>query len=94
MLIRKVKQFDLFSETMSFNYRGQERYSTCLGSILSFLVYSLVLLYSSEKFFIMYNYEDTNFITKIIKEQDQSSLLYQETEGNTVYFIAELGAPD
>ena len=51
---------DLFGESIGFNIDGSERSSSCVGSLISLVIYILVFVYGIQKFITLLEYGDTN----------------------------------
>ena len=43
------KKVDAFGERLDFNVNGRSRFNTGLGSIVTILIYALVLIYAQQK---------------------------------------------
>ena len=52
---------DKYRESPSFSITGSSGYPSICGTLISLLVLAVVIPYGSNKFFIMKDYEDTNF---------------------------------
>ena len=57
----KVLQIDKYGESASFNISGRSSYTSVYGTIISMLVFIVVIPYGVNKFVVMKNYEDTKF---------------------------------
>ena len=60
-LIRNFKQIDLFATDITFNENGASSFSTVFGACLSLLIALIVAAFGINKFFIMFNFDDTNY---------------------------------
>ena len=57
----KVMQIDKYGESASFTIAGRSSYPSVYGTIISMLIFTVVIPYGFNKFIVMKNYEDTNF---------------------------------
>ena len=53
------QSIDLFSRHVHLRSNNKQSYTSSIGAIVSFLIMSVLLIYSSNKFFIMKDHEDT-----------------------------------
>ena len=62
-LNRKVSNilhnFDFFGHPITVNYRGNDKYQTSFGSLVSIICFALMLAFSLFKFKTMVNRDDT-----------------------------------
>ena len=65
-----VKQIDTFGDSVAFNIKGNTRYPTWPGAILTVLIYFLIISYGLEKFTTMIYYGDTSFQLSTNRLQD------------------------
>ena len=57
----KFKQIDFFATDIAFKENGGNSFGSIFGACISLLIALVVASYGLNKFFIMYNYEDSNF---------------------------------
>ena len=57
-----IKSFDKFGDTVNFNIKnGSPVYRTWPGTVISLIIYSLILIYGGQKFLIMWSFDDTKY---------------------------------
>ena len=54
-----LRSIDLFSREVHLRSNNKSNYTSSIGAIVSFAIISVLLIYSSNKFFIMKGHEDT-----------------------------------
>ena len=54
-----VMRFNLFGETVNFEIRGQAAHKSFTGLVLSFGIFTTLLAYGTNKFFVFKDYQDT-----------------------------------
>ena len=81
------KSLDLFGSTIGFQIRGNEAYNTIPGALISLIIYVIVLIYGTNKFFKMYNNLDTNFMqeTKAGHIEMNRNFTFGEMEFNIAF---------
>ena len=52
---------DLFKMNVSFRENKQEQLSTCFGTLISLLIFAIVLFHGKHRFEAMVNYEDYKY---------------------------------
>ena len=57
---RSIKKFDLFSQKIMFTYKGESSFSTFLGGLVSFIIFTLIWVYSVIQFQVMINRQNSN----------------------------------
>ena len=55
----KVKSVDRYSKTITFSFRGKERFGTLFGGLVSIATYLVLLLYAYSMLRIMFEKNDT-----------------------------------
>ena len=53
------RQLDPFGDSMTFNFKGNDKLGSTLGALFGMVLYSLIFTYGFTKFMTMWNYEDT-----------------------------------
>ena len=66
MIVRKTlsarfKQIDFFATDIAFRENSGNSFGSVFGATISLLIALVVASYGFNKFFVMYNYEDTIF---------------------------------
>ena len=57
-----MKSIDIFGDSISFTARnGDSNFKTWLGALITLFLYFLVVFYSTRRFVVMINREDTKF---------------------------------
>ena len=59
--LRNFKKLDMFSSDVSFRENGGDSFGSIFGACWSIVIIIVVMLYGTNKFFIMYDYADTQF---------------------------------
>ena len=60
MVADRVKQLDLFGQSVSFNVAGQGAVNSWLGTVMSILIAALTLLYAHKRMDLLLSFGDTN----------------------------------
>ena len=81
-LSRTVKAFDIFGETVSFEYDGKSTYRSYLGSLLSIGIIVITISYAVNRFLVMQDRADTVHLQTPITDlySKESPLDYSMTE--------------
>ena len=66
---------------------GNESIKSVLGSLISIGIMCTVIPYAINNFFQMYRYEGTRFETKVIHEQTNNTLSFEDMEINLAFGI-------
>ena len=53
--------FDYYGETAKLKIKGSDKFPSCLGTLISFVVFGTVLAYSINKYAVLAEYGDTLF---------------------------------
>ena len=57
-----MKSIDIFGDSINFSAKdGARTYKTCVGALVTFFLCILLSLYSTKRFVIMMNRDDTKF---------------------------------
>ena len=57
-----MKSIDIFGDSINFSAKDGERsYKTCVGAFVTLLLFILLSLYSTKRFIIMINRDDTKY---------------------------------
>ena len=62
----KVKSVDRYSKTITFSFRGKERFGTLFGGLVSIATYLVLLLYAYSMLRIMFEKNDTKKLLQIL----------------------------
>ena len=60
-LTRLFTQFDFYGEPVNFKIKGTDTFPSCLGTCISLLTMSLLIVYAAEKYLIMTSYGNTTY---------------------------------
>ena len=91
-----VMQIDKYGESASFNIAGKSSYPSVYGTLISILILFVVIPCGVNKFFVMRDYEDTNFQSIIIenKVSPYKEVGYEQSNLNVMLlFTKHDGAP-
>ena len=61
------KRIDFFQTNASFRVKGGDSFASVFGACMSLLVGTIIALYGFNRFIIMRQYEDTNYMEYSIK---------------------------
>ena len=67
-LSSKIKRVDAFGEGVGFTIGGEGTHKTCLGTLITILVYAIVLIYGTNKFHKFKERADTTYQTKFHRD--------------------------
>ena len=65
--LRDFKKLDMFSSDVSFRENGGDSFGSVFGACWSMVIIIVVILYGTNKFFIMKDYADTQFNEYTVK---------------------------
>ena len=65
----KIMSADHYGETAKFNINGQESYPSVVGTIISLLIFAVVIAYGLNKFIIMWEFNDTKHQTVTLENE-------------------------
>ena len=59
-LTRQVSSLDIYGKTITFTYKGKEKYNTFIGGMTTLAIMSVMLVYAIRLLLIVINRKDTN----------------------------------
>ena len=67
-LVEKVKSVDIFGEDIGLTVKdGQRTYTTVLGALASFILFTVTLLYGVTKYSSLVDYSEVSFKDSVVK---------------------------
>ena len=73
-----MKRIDYFQKDISFRESGGDSFGSVFGAFMSLIVWAIVVLYGFNRFIIMRNYEDTNYMEYSVKNGLSKELVGQD----------------
>ena len=85
-----IMSVDKYGERASFNIAGKSTYPSILGTLVSIIVLVVVIPYGLNKFLIMKEYGDTNFMSISVKNaiDKRQEFDFDETQVNMMFYFA------
>ena len=65
----KVKVFDIFGSSVSFNVKGNSTHRTYMGAVLSLIMIGITLTYAFKQLSVMTSYGDTAHQSTLEEQQ-------------------------
>ena len=59
-LTRQISSLDIYGKTITFTYKGKEKYNTFIGGMTTLAIMSVMLVYAIRLVLIVINRKDTN----------------------------------
>ena len=89
---QKVMELDNYGEAASFNIAGKSSYPSVYGTLISILILAVVIPYGTNKFIVMRNYEDTNFMSITLESGTSvdEEFGHDQTNLNVMFFFSTL----
>ena len=82
------KQADQFGETKLFSIDGSDSYQSCCGSLLSLVIFGILMTYAIMKGIILLKKEDFKVQEQLVRNGlDTGRIFSQEEIGFKVFFI-------
>ena len=82
-----LKKVDIFGQRPQFHIMGNESIKSVLGALISLGIMCTVIPYAINNFYQMYRFEGTRFETKVIHEQTNNTLSFEDMEINLAFGI-------
>ena len=80
------KMFDLYGESVGFTIdKGNEKYRTVIGAVLSIVVLAAVASQSIVKFEVLVNRSDTNYQEFLVDQEENKVLTFENTNFNLAF---------
>jgi len=84
--VAKVKQVDMFGQSVSFLIDGESTYTTWVGAIVSVVIIGLTLTFASTKFKALTRRTDTTFSSYTKVGEQTPDFSYGQKEGFQIAF--------
>ena len=85
--VRVLTRFDSFSEPVMINYKGESKFKTFGGALVSILTAAIVLAYGSRKFIQLVDRADPNIINLISRLSPDDKTLFPLSQYHFEPFI-------
>lgn len=93
--VSKIMQLDLFGETTGFTIEGSKQYPSIFGTVLSLMIFTLVIIYGQNKVTVFYKKGDNSFQEIVNRNELDPTRVYSNDDINlnpSLFILEPFGA--